>query len=331
MDVGRVGLERLGVVQLLQEAHPAPLADAHVDRYPRPDLACGLERLEDHVGRARGPGHIERHQLVFRREVLLAQARDIVGVLVARRVSPLAGRGLRTAVGEHRAHARVGKPLDGRVGVLGRVVDVRPVEHAGDARVDRAEGAEEVARIGILRRVDGAERLLHHVDVVAERSVGQNVAQDALPHVAVGIDEARHHDGVRGVDHLGIGGADVRPHRRDLAAFHQHVGLLEVADRLVAREHAAALDEDRTAGCRYRAGGGGRLGERGAAHAGRHGGSCGNRAGRAGAQELTPRQRRSAGAATACGGHIQMLLDVHGRLPGIGCCRSCRRFEVPTH
>ena len=50
-----------------------------------------------------------------------------------------------------------------------------------------------------------------------------------------------------GVDHLGIGRADVRPHRGDLAALDQHVGLLEVADRAVEREHAAALDQDRAA------------------------------------------------------------------------------------
>ena len=33
-----------------------------------------------------------------------------------------------------------------------------------------------------------------------------------------------------------------------LLALDQHVGLLEVADRAVERQHAAALDQDRAAG-----------------------------------------------------------------------------------
>ena len=50
-----------------------------------------------------------------------------------------------------------------------------------------------------------------------------------------------------GVDHLRVRRADVRLHRGDLLAFDQHVGLLEIADRLVERKHAAALDQDRPA------------------------------------------------------------------------------------
>src|SRR5687768_17699156 len=42
-----------------------------------------------------------------------AQARDIAGILVGRRVLPAAGHGLRRAVGEHRAHAGFLQPLDG--------------------------------------------------------------------------------------------------------------------------------------------------------------------------------------------------------------------------
>ena len=48
----------------------------------------------------------------------------------------------------------------------------------------------------------------------------------------------------------GVRRADVRLHRRDLAAFDQHVGLLEIADRAVERKHAAALEQDRPAGLR---------------------------------------------------------------------------------
>ena len=133
----------------------------------------------------------------------------------------------------------------------GRVLDVRPVEHAGHAGVDRAERADVVGGIDIVGRHLGAERALHDVAVVLQRAVRQHVAQEALPHVPVGIDEARHDDAVRGIDHLRVRRADVRLHRRDFLAFDQHVGLLEVADGAVEREHAAALDQDRPAGlCR---------------------------------------------------------------------------------
>jgi len=60
--------------------------------------------------------------------------------------------------------------------VLRRVVDVRPVENAGDAAVDGAERAEIVAGINVIGRILRAERLLHGRDVIVERAVGQDVA-----------------------------------------------------------------------------------------------------------------------------------------------------------
>jgi len=57
----------------------------------------------------------------------------------------------------------------------------------------------------------------------------------------VGIDEARHHDAVFRVDHLRVRRADVRLHRLYGLAFDQHVGLLEIADRAIERQHAAPL------------------------------------------------------------------------------------------
>jgi hypothetical protein len=83
-------------------------------------------------------------------------------------------------------------------------VDVRPVEDAGHAAVDGAERAKVIAGIDIVRRVVCAERLLHGRDIVVERTVRQHVAQDALPHVAVSIGEARRHDHARGIYHLSI-------------------------------------------------------------------------------------------------------------------------------
>ena len=234
------------------------------------------------------------------------------GILVLRRVLPVDPTGLRRAIGKHRAHAGFLQALDRSVGVLGRILDVRPVEHAGDAGVDRAERAEQVGGIDVVRHHLGAERALHDVAIVLQRAVRQHVAQEALPHVPVGIDEARHHDRLRGVDHLGIGRADVRLHRRDFAALDQHVGLLEVADRPVEREHEAALEQDRPAGAPASAPPAPRRGrsrsrDRGRCHRGR----------RRGAEELPPRQaaaRRTARATgTECMGH--------GILPRLLCCR----------
>jgi hypothetical protein len=59
---------------------------------------------------------------------------------------------------------------------------------------------------------------------------------------------ARHHSHAGGVDDLRVGRRDVRTHRRNRLALDQHARSLKVADRAIKREHAAALDEDRTAG-----------------------------------------------------------------------------------
>jgi len=66
--------------------------------------------------------------------------------------------------------------------------------------------------------------------------------------VTVGIDKAGHHDHAGGVDGLRVGRRDIGAHRRNRLALDQHVGGLKVADRAIKREHAAALDEDRTLG-----------------------------------------------------------------------------------
>ena len=60
----------------------------------------------------------------------------------------------------------------------------------------------------------------------------------------MGVDEARHHDPVRRVDHRGVARGDVGTHRIDLAVLDQHVGSGEVADGAVEREHDAALEQD---------------------------------------------------------------------------------------
>jgi hypothetical protein len=103
--------------------------------------------------------------------------------------------------------------------------------------------------------------------------------------MAMGIDEARDDDALRGIDDLSARRADIRLHRRDLLAFDQHVGLLEIADGAVEGEHAAAPDQDRLASGRR--GVLARLSVRTADHARERRNRRG--AGRRGAKELPPR------------------------------------------
>ncbi len=72
--------------------------------------------------------------------------------------------------------------------------------------------------------------------------VGADVAQQSLPDVTVGVDEARHHDHPRGVDHLGIGSTEVTTHGNDLRGLDQDVSGGEVAGT-VHGEHRATADQ----------------------------------------------------------------------------------------
>ena len=95
---------------------------------------------------------------------------------------------------------------------------------------------------GRITAAHGAQDVAH---VVVEQTVGQAVADRALPHVPVRVDEPRHDDHVRGVDHLRVG-ADVRADRGDPAFLDQHVGGVEVADLRIEREDASALEQHAT-------------------------------------------------------------------------------------
>jgi len=214
------------------------------------DVARGFERGQNLLGRAGRSGEIERDELIVAGEILLAQARDVARILGSFCLPPAAIDRLRIAVGEHGPHAGIGERLHGGIGVLGRVVDVRPIEDAGDAAVDGTERTEVIAGIHVIRGVVGAECFLHDRNVVVERTIRQHVAQDALPHVPVRVDETGHYDHAGGIDHLGVGRGDIGPHCRDLAALDQHVRLLEVADCAVEREHATAFDENGSTGSR---------------------------------------------------------------------------------
>ncbi len=73
---------------------------------------------------------------------------DAAGVVGAE--PPVLKRRVREAEGEDRPDARLLEAPDGRVGVLGRVHDVRPVDERRDARVGAFEGAPQVGGVHVV-------------------------------------------------------------------------------------------------------------------------------------------------------------------------------------
>jgi hypothetical protein len=80
-----------------------------------------------------------------------------------------------------------GKPLDRRVGVLGCVVDVRPVEQRRDPRVQGFERAHQVRDVDILSAVLNADVVEHAGEVLVQRAARQDAPHRCLPGVAVRI------------------------------------------------------------------------------------------------------------------------------------------------
>ncbi len=167
-------------------------------------------------------------------KLLLPHAAEIgvVGRQVARR-EPF---GVGVAVAEDGAEAGVAEALDHRVGMGRRVVVVRPVVERGDAAIERIERAEEVADVVVLRRVEPAHDDADAGEILRQRPVRPGVAQERLPGVAVGVDEAGDGDLVGAVDDLGVVGVDRGRDLRDLGAVDQDVAAVEVADLRIDRD-----------------------------------------------------------------------------------------------
>jgi hypothetical protein len=149
----------------------------------------------------------------------------------------------RHAVGVDRADACVLQALDRRVGVVGRVVDVRPVEERRHARVQRLERAGVVADVDVLRAVEAADLAEHDREVVVERAGGQHAADRRLPRVPVRVDEAGHHDHPGRVDLLGVRDPEIPPDVHDLAVLDENLAARDVADGRVHRDDEAVADQ----------------------------------------------------------------------------------------
>jgi hypothetical protein len=176
----------------------------------RPDVARGfpLARRHIHVAEARCRRQSEREELVVGREILLAQALDILRELVRSGVRPprLAQR---EAVAEQGTDSGFLQRLDGGIGVRRRLLDVRPIDDRGNAGIERAQRADEIADIDVVRAIVRAVLAENEAKIVAQRAVRDQVADRAFPHVAVAVNKARHHDHLGCINHFRSGRCEI--------------------------------------------------------------------------------------------------------------------------
>ncbi len=183
--------------------------------------------------------HAQCHKLVGGGEIFLLQALEILRPLMG----PIAGIG--RAGGMDSAHAAVDQRLDRRIGVVGAARIMRIVDHAGNARVDAADGRQVVGGIVVLRPVSLGKGKMRRIAVVGKRRrIGIDAAQRRFPGMAVAIDKARHNDGVVRIDHLSVRGSERRRNGGDLLALDQHVALHKVADLGIHADDGAAFEQN---------------------------------------------------------------------------------------
>ncbi len=179
----------------------------------------------------------------------LLDAERVLRIGIVRRVG---SRALEIAEGG--AAPRVEQRLDGGVGVLRRVMNLRDVVHRRDAVIELAERAEQLVDVDVLRPVDRGELVENEFEVgraparragavVDQNPVGEEAAQRGLELVVVRIDEAGHDDAPARVDHVGAARRQVRPDGKDGLALDQDVGLGEVAHFRVHRHHRTAAND----------------------------------------------------------------------------------------
>jgi hypothetical protein len=152
-------------------------------------------------------------------------------------------RGVLNRVAEHAADAALLEAAGQRIRHLGRRLQVAVIDDGGDARLDRLEASDVVGDIGGLGiEASGIDRAgLHHV--LREGPVRRQAAQDALPDVAMAVDEPGQDDLSGSVHDLCArhvqGGTD----RHDAISPHMDVALRKFPQALVHREDVAVADQ----------------------------------------------------------------------------------------
>ena len=146
------------------------------------------------------------------------------------------------------AASRIEERLDGGVGVLRRVVDLRDVVYGSHPIVKLAQAREQLVDVYVLRPIDGGkpEQNILVISggpgrgarfVVTQDAVGQKTAQRRFELVVVRIDEPRHDDAPGRVDLAGAVCAQIGSDIEDLFAFNEHIGLGKIADLRIQRHH----------------------------------------------------------------------------------------------
>ena len=138
--------------------------------------------------------------------MLLADAPGVAGIF--RLLAPA------LEIAEHGAAAGGAQPLDRRVGMFRRMMDLADVHDRRHAGVDLRDAAEELVDVDVLRPIDHRQLLEDRLvvivralgpSVVDENAVGEEAAQRRLELMVMRVDEARHHDMPGRVDDRGVG------------------------------------------------------------------------------------------------------------------------------
>ena len=141
---------------------------------------------------------------------------------------------------KHSANAGVAQCCDRGIGVLGRVLDLRPVDERGATGFQGAHRAEQVARINVFRLVMAAKVSQHLGAIGPEPDIAHAVAQRGLPGVPVRIDETGQDNEIRRIDMLRVRHLQLRRDRCNPSTLDQDVAAAQVADRAIHAEDAAA-------------------------------------------------------------------------------------------
>ncbi len=212
--------------------------------------AIDLGRARDAEGPYPAPAHAERQQSS------VGMARPVaVQPFQTGEVDRL-GRGQPSRVRERESAAQPGlgeRPQIG-IGMLGAADIVTPVMHEGDAAVERFGRGQARAVIHVARQ----ERLAQGRGggkIAARGLVAGHAAQQRVPHMPMGLDQAGQRDHVPAVDHHRIRRGEAAADRDDRAVAQQDVAVGEVAERRIHGHHigfadqqVAALGSGRTAG-----------------------------------------------------------------------------------
>src|SRR6516225_1664617 len=202
------------------------------------DRHADLSREREHVSIEVG-SQSEGQQLILGAEISSLKAFNVLRILRGGAGAPV--------IGKDRSDAGFLQRANASVAVLRCVRNLRDVDDRGRAHVDEAERRHQHPGISIRRLIGRRQDVLNVAVIVGiEQAVHQDVAQEPLIGMAVGVDETGNDDPVRGIDDRGhiARHLDIRPNLADLAALDQHVRLREVADLPVEGEHDAALEQN---------------------------------------------------------------------------------------